>query len=711
MAYQNTSKAKKQEEKYVQLIRDLSALPQNKQCFDCHQKGPTYVNMTIGSFICTACSGLLRGLNPPHRVKSINMSTFTQDEVEFIRNHGNSLNKMVYLGLYDSNTGFSPDPKDTERFKEFLSQKYERKRWFVSPTEAVKQKVKAETDALLEKANNNNTKTPTGSTTVTLSQTNNTPNSNHTHSEIHPPPPLQQPSRTSISANNTQPPMLFFDAPVTTSSTTVDSTTSDVLLDVFSSPASISPTTTNFFNNQTFSSFTTQPQNNGSNWSAFAENTNVKSSDKVLTQPPSEQIDKYAALSELFTPQNTVNDHYTQNSYSAFGARGQRTSIPNISSYATGTSILPTSNSMFASSPSYTNFHMSQPTSVTSNIQMPVSSSYMSNVQGQTANSPFNTNLNYFSYPPHPATTSFANNQSFNPNPFQNQMMMPSQQSSTGLPFMAPPSNQESFRKNSNSRGGGISFDDHSITAEDITEHTPLIDNVEQIHPKIRTTGIIIFHIFLTILFEAAIIVLPLLCHPNKQCVLHGYVYSLYIHSASWLFNVAFDRFYHYQQDKSRRNGYLEFYRKTHNLRRAPLFIISAGNAILVSLIKVLEYCYDKPCTSLKLRAWHFLQFLTTIEVILMMIALVWYLVLTIKFNSRRARPDAAQEDSSGSFAATQTSISESGSRNEAYTENILEKQADMIRYLRERNIYLGRLVMRYKEDLDSTPQRSNNNV
>jgi len=36
---------------------------------------------------------------------------------------------MVYLGLYDANAGFSPDPKDTERFKDFLSQKYERKRY------------------------------------------------------------------------------------------------------------------------------------------------------------------------------------------------------------------------------------------------------------------------------------------------------------------------------------------------------------------------------------------------------------------------------------------------------------------------------------------------------------------------------------------------------------------------------------------------------
>ncbi|CAF1620045.1 unnamed protein product, partial [Didymodactylos carnosus] len=90
--------------------------------------------------------------------------------------------------------------------------------------------------------------------------------------------------------------------------------------------------------------------------------------------------------------------------------------------------------------------------------------------------------------------------------------------------------------------------------------------------------------------------------------------------------------FYHYQQDISRRNGYLEFYHKTRNLRRAPLFVISAGNAILVALIKLLEdYCNDETCTPLKLKPWYFLQILSTIEVILTMIALIWYLGMLLK--------------------------------------------------------------------------------
>lgn len=52
---------KKQDDKYLLALRELvtSGTGGNRQCFDCGQKGPTYVNMTIGSFVCTRCSGVL----------------------------------------------------------------------------------------------------------------------------------------------------------------------------------------------------------------------------------------------------------------------------------------------------------------------------------------------------------------------------------------------------------------------------------------------------------------------------------------------------------------------------------------------------------------------------------------------------------------------------------------------------------------------------
>ncbi|XP_035239686.1 arf-GAP domain and FG repeat-containing protein 1a isoform X11 [Anguilla anguilla] len=130
------SAKRKQEEKHLKMLREMTSLPPNRKCFDCDQRGPTYANMTVGSFVCTTCSGILRGLNPPHRVKSISMTTFTQQEIEFLQKHGNEVCKRIWLGLYDDRTSAIPDFREPQKVKEFLQEKYEKKRWYVPPEQA-----------------------------------------------------------------------------------------------------------------------------------------------------------------------------------------------------------------------------------------------------------------------------------------------------------------------------------------------------------------------------------------------------------------------------------------------------------------------------------------------------------------------------------------------------------------------------------------------
>ena len=102
-------------------------------------------------------------------------------------------------------------------------------------------------------------------------------------------------------------------------------------------------------------------------------------------------------------------------------------------------------------------------------------------------------------------------------------------------------------------------------------------------------------------------------------------------------------RLYHQYQDSSRRDGYLDFYRQTRNLRRTPLFILStgdclsslarfidvhrlsSGNAILVALIELMEN-YRNELSKKDLNPWYFLALLASIEVIVVLIALIWYL-------------------------------------------------------------------------------------
>ncbi|KAL6116310.1 agfg1 [Pungitius sinensis] len=148
------SAKRKQEEKHLKMLREMTSLPPNRKCFDCDQRGPTYANMTVGSFVCTSCSGILRGLNPPHRVKSISMTTFTQQEIEFLQKHGNEVCKRIWLGHHDERTASVPDFREPQKVKEFLQEKYEKKRWYIPPEQA---KVVATVHASISGSSNSST--------------------------------------------------------------------------------------------------------------------------------------------------------------------------------------------------------------------------------------------------------------------------------------------------------------------------------------------------------------------------------------------------------------------------------------------------------------------------------------------------------------------------------------------------------------------------
>lgn len=40
-------------------VRELAQSGVNKHCFECNQPGVTYTDITVGTFVCTSCSGML----------------------------------------------------------------------------------------------------------------------------------------------------------------------------------------------------------------------------------------------------------------------------------------------------------------------------------------------------------------------------------------------------------------------------------------------------------------------------------------------------------------------------------------------------------------------------------------------------------------------------------------------------------------------------
>lgn len=77
--------------------------------FVCGQ-APTYVNVTVGSFVCQNCSGILRELQ--HRVKGLGLSDFSKQELDFLKagndvcsgDTTNNLFRLLQLRFFDSLT-------------------------------------------------------------------------------------------------------------------------------------------------------------------------------------------------------------------------------------------------------------------------------------------------------------------------------------------------------------------------------------------------------------------------------------------------------------------------------------------------------------------------------------------------------------------------------------------------------------------------------
>ncbi|CAH2246561.1 arf-GAP domain and FG repeat-containing 1 isoform X5 [Pelobates cultripes] len=289
------SAKRKQEEKHLKLLREMTSLPHNRKCFDCDQRGPTYANMTAGAFVCTSCSGILRGLNPPHRVKSISMTTFTQQEIEFLQKHGNDACKQIWLGLFDDRSSSVPDFRDPQKMKEFLQEKYEKKRWYVPPEQA---RVVASVHASIS-----------GSSASSASST----------PEVKPLKTLLGDSAPTLQLNKgtpSQSPVVSRNQPQQQHHQPLEKKPFDLLgdlgADIFATPAPQSAATANFANfanfnshaganaNANFAQFDNFPKSSSADFGAFNSNAHSSVTSKTAGSKQSHPTaDKYAALADL----------------------------------------------------------------------------------------------------------------------------------------------------------------------------------------------------------------------------------------------------------------------------------------------------------------------------------------------------------------------------------------------------------------------------
>ncbi|EPS64232.1 hypothetical protein M569_10549, partial [Genlisea aurea] len=112
----------KEEDKIEMIIRGLMKEPENKRCINCNSLGPQYVCTTFWTFVCTNCSGVHRSFN--HRVKSVSMARFNEEEIMALQAGGNERARQIYFKDWNPQKNQYPNSSNLHRLKEFVRSVY-----------------------------------------------------------------------------------------------------------------------------------------------------------------------------------------------------------------------------------------------------------------------------------------------------------------------------------------------------------------------------------------------------------------------------------------------------------------------------------------------------------------------------------------------------------------------------------------------------------
>ncbi|XP_013776810.1 stromal membrane-associated protein 1-like, partial [Limulus polyphemus] len=127
-----SNKSERERQKQIQekcqtILAQLLREEDNKYCVDCDAKGPRWASWNLGVFLCIRCAGIHRNLGVHiTKVKSVNLDTWTPEQIGILQEMGNSRARAVYEANLPDNFR---RPQTDSSLEAFIRAKYEHKRY------------------------------------------------------------------------------------------------------------------------------------------------------------------------------------------------------------------------------------------------------------------------------------------------------------------------------------------------------------------------------------------------------------------------------------------------------------------------------------------------------------------------------------------------------------------------------------------------------
>ncbi|XP_033096751.1 transmembrane protein 192-like [Anneissia japonica] len=214
---------------------------------------------------------------------------------------------------------------------------------------------------------------------------------------------------------------------------------------------------------------------------------------------------------------------------------------------------------------------------------------------------------------------------------------------------------------------------------------------------KVKTVPVSYCQVFLLMCYEMLLFLVPYglekrLNLDDKK----SFSILVYSHLLLWLIVGVITYYSQHQHEVMKKNGYVEFYSTIKTIHKIPFHTLCVGNALsllLAMLATDLELYKKKEV----LEPVMFLELILTLEWLIAVCCTIKYISMVRAFNRAKPAPDVEQEEVMTLLTQAHMHRHEVGFRDGDYHDNLLEKQGDMIRYLKEHNECLSKRIMTIK--------------
>ncbi|EDV93785.1 transmembrane protein 192 [Drosophila grimshawi] len=196
---------------------------------------------------------------------------------------------------------------------------------------------------------------------------------------------------------------------------------------------------------------------------------------------------------------------------------------------------------------------------------------------------------------------------------------------------------------------------------------------------KLKTVPAFSIHLLISTVISSVGIGLAVGFPADRRC--EAYFIMLYLRATFWVITFLLDKFTKKQHDDLRLNGYHDFHRETKKQTDVPLQVVSLWNSALLAVQAAIHHYYGDGFGTHCAEGWlspiTYVTVFNVAENLVLTASHSFYINKVRKFNKAKLSPDVLRGDNraTGSLGLMQPG---------GDTAELLEKQADLIAYLRD---------------------------